>query len=228
MSKKENQLPKGWEIKKLNEYFKLIGYVLITFIVVWILALISNKCFGIEINSDTAIISFIGIIATFIVVGNYSQVAEMRNQALEQTKSYNLKIDEFNLKLAEIEDLKQKLELKEEQIGILESEFYESQFNNYMYIGAQYLMSNHFNISFYMFIKSFDLLTKIMYNSENLTVIDYLKSNIDDVDKSVYTKDEANDLINIAAKAKNIEGIDIGKIDELLEVIKKKNAELGF
>ena len=152
---------------KFNEYIKLISYVLITFVVVWILALISNKYFDVEINSDTAIISFIGIIATFIVVGNYSQVAEMRNQALEQSNKYNAKIDEFNLKivafdkkLAEIEEIKEKLQHKEQHIERLQTEFNESQFDNNMFLGMQYIVNNAENIAFYLFMRSFDIMTK--------------------------------------------------------------------
>lgn len=213
---------------KNNEYLKLIGYVLLTFVVVWILALISNKCFDIEINSDTAIISFIGIIATFIVVGNYSQVAEMRNQALEQTKNYNLKIEEFDSKLKEIDKLKESVEAKEKDINNLQIEFYESQVKIYMGFSTIYYSSKNFSTTFYLTIMILKLFKKIAYKSHYNSAISMLINCIGLIDENVFTRDKYEEINIIISEIEELRIYDKDILSNLRIEINKKKLEYGY
>lgn len=199
---------------KFNEYLKLIGYVLITFVIVWILALVSNKYFDVEIDSDTAIISFIGIIATFIVVGNYSQVAEMRNQALEQTNKYNAKIDEFNAKMKDIERL--------------ETQFNENQIKVFVPLYIDYYSKGLYPTAFYMILIVFRLFLKVTYFEHYNTTIEFLKSCIQFVGKSEFTIEKSKEIINISQSLKGKPNVDIKELDDLIEVVKMKNVEYGY
>lgn len=213
---------------KNNEYLKLIGYVLITFVVVWILAIISNKCFDIEINSDTAIISFIGIIATFIVIGNFSQVAEMKNQTLEQTNNYNLKIQEFDAKLKEIDTLKEKLEAKEKDIEKLQTEFYESQFRYFSITGGQFFLDSQHNSAYFFLLATLGLLPDYKKKHIYDHPIDLLTRTMAKVEKKYYTKEQSKKISAIIEKAENSNIIDQKLLEELKEEVKKKNIEFGY
>jgi hypothetical protein len=213
---------------KNNEYLKLIGYVLLTFVVVWILALISNKCFDVEINSDTAIISFIGIIATFVVIGNYSQVAEMRNQALEQTKNYNLKIEEFDSKLKEIDTLKESINTKEKDIEYLQNEFYQGQIMIFVLLSTEFFNKKEYNTAFILTMTIFRLSTIIPFRAAYNTFISKLKESLKETDKDIYTQEQSREILTLIDEAKDISGFDQKILDELKEEVKKKNIELGY
>lgn len=207
---------------KLNEYFKLIGYVLINFVIVWVLALISNKYFDVEINSDTAIILFIGIIATFIVLGNYSQVAEMRNQALEQTNNYNAKIDEFNSKLDEIDEIKNELALKDNETKLIHSNFYVGQVNVLGILAFQFYKKKQYEISAIILIELFKLLPEIPYNDRYSQIIEDFIKCIQHLNKSHYSLEISKVLAGIIKRLDDIWEIDMKQLNKRRVAVEKK------
>lgn len=86
----ENKKPSNW-------YWKAFGIVLATAIVLWAIAIIAAKCFDFYISEDSAVITIIGVVAGIIVIGNYAQLAEIRNET-------NKKLDEVRNKLDLLEE----------------------------------------------------------------------------------------------------------------------------
>jgi tRNA nucleotidyltransferase/poly(A) polymerase len=108
-----------------------------------------NTCFKIQIQNESLIITFVGILATFVVVSNYVQVVEIRNQFSEKVKTMEDKIKELSeiknrmlehtnsdsilLKVFEIEDKFRNCKTWEEKKNIL------SDFSNIIKLGNRSL-----------------------------------------------------------------------------------------
>ncbi len=69
---------KNKEKNIISWYWKTLGIVLLSAIVLWTIAIIAAKCFDFYISTDSAVITVIGIVAGVIVIGNYAQVREMK------------------------------------------------------------------------------------------------------------------------------------------------------
>ena len=63
----------------------------------WVGAIVASKCWGVNFTSDSIVLTFVGIIATFVVIGNYAHT-----KAIEE--KFEEKIKELEVKNAEIED----------------------------------------------------------------------------------------------------------------------------
>jgi len=59
-------------------YWKTLGIISATAILLWIIAIVAAKCFDFYISEDGAVITVIGIIAGIVVIGNYAQVHEIK------------------------------------------------------------------------------------------------------------------------------------------------------
>ena len=59
-------------------YWKTLGIISATAILLWIIAIVAAKCFDFYISEDSAVITVIGIIAGIVVIGNYAQVHEIK------------------------------------------------------------------------------------------------------------------------------------------------------
>ena len=74
---------------KIDKYQigKVVTIIVITLFVIWLVAQVLGSCnYGEKINNSdnlTILLSFIGVMATFIVINNISQVNEIRNQMKE-------------------------------------------------------------------------------------------------------------------------------------------------
>lgn len=63
---------------ELDRIIKVVGYsILIGFAIICICLLFTNN---VEIATDNVVISFLGILATFVVIGNYSQVSHLMTE----------------------------------------------------------------------------------------------------------------------------------------------------
>lgn len=69
------------EKKQTNWYWKALGVVLTTAILLWAIAIIAAKCFDFYISTDSAVSTIIGIVAGIIVIGNYAQVQDMKAES---------------------------------------------------------------------------------------------------------------------------------------------------
>ena len=59
-------------------YWKTLGIISATAILLWVIAIVAAKCFDFYISEDSAVITVIGIIAGIVVIGNYAQVHEIK------------------------------------------------------------------------------------------------------------------------------------------------------
>lgn len=97
---------KNKEKKTISWYWKTLGIVLLSAIVLWALAIIAAKYFDFYISTDSAVITMIGIVAGVIVIGNYAQVREMKA--------------ELDKKIAEVEKRRKE---NEELLSEVQSQF---------------------------------------------------------------------------------------------------------
>lgn len=79
-------------------YWKTLGIISATAILLWIIAIVAAKCFDFYISEDSAVITVIGIIAGIVVIGNYAQVHEIK-ECLDE------KIEEVEKRQKETEKL---------------------------------------------------------------------------------------------------------------------------
>jgi len=73
----------------MRNILKIIGLVVLSIIVTFLTAgaimFVQNK-FGLYIDIDGTILTFVGILATFIVVGNYAQVVKIERDLKEELR----------------------------------------------------------------------------------------------------------------------------------------------
>lgn len=62
-------------------------------------------CEKMKINDNNVIIGFIGVLATFVVVGNYAQTVDMRNQTENKIKKLEKQLNEAKKQLGDAEKL---------------------------------------------------------------------------------------------------------------------------
>jgi len=62
-------------------------------------------CEKMKINDNNVIIGFIGVLATFVVVGNYAQTVDMRNQTENKIKKLEEQLNEAKKQLGDAEKL---------------------------------------------------------------------------------------------------------------------------
>ena len=113
---------------KIDKYEigKIVTIIIVTLFVIWLVAQVLGSCnYGEKINSSdnlTILLSFIGVIATFIVINNISQVNEIRNQIKERQKEHEEKMaDEiaqhFSLQDDLMQDVKAGLEKQIKEVN---------------------------------------------------------------------------------------------------------------
>jgi hypothetical protein len=98
----ENNLKPERNIKPINFWLLGIGLILLG------ASLFLNISHTI-ITNESVVLAFIGVLATFIVVGNYAQVTEIRNDTKNQIKDLETKtqtkIDELNKLYEKIKEI---------------------------------------------------------------------------------------------------------------------------
>jgi hypothetical protein len=80
--------------KKENKlyYIKVFGVTIVSAIVFWGLAILSYKFFGFEINATNIVLTLVGILATFVVISNYLQVKEVKDEFYNYYKNIEANI----------------------------------------------------------------------------------------------------------------------------------------
>lgn len=88
-------------------------------IILIVAAIISSKYFDFYIDNKDIVLTFVGIIATFIVVTNYAQVLQIKKDFEQKLDETNLKQQNYakniraSVKKSIMSDLENKYELKE-------------------------------------------------------------------------------------------------------------------
>ena len=77
-------------------YWKILIIVLIAALVFWVLAVLSQKCFGFTVSEETSIVTIIGILSTFVVIGNFTQT-----QAIKEDINAKINVIEEKQKIIE-------------------------------------------------------------------------------------------------------------------------------
>ena len=79
-----------------NYVVKALVTAIVAAIILIAAAIIANKQWGLEISSDNVILTFVGILATFVVVTNYAQVLEIKNDLHHRLTAINMKKRRFD------------------------------------------------------------------------------------------------------------------------------------
>lgn len=94
------------EIKKLKCNKKQSNYIVTSIFIVlgaallfMILVYVAHKYFGLHISSDHVVITFVGIIATFIVVTNYAQVSDIKKDIEDRISNLDKRMKYFSKKI---------------------------------------------------------------------------------------------------------------------------------
>lgn len=79
---------KGYVKERFSANYVLVSLFVasVAAILLIVAAVISSKCFDFYIDNKDVVLTFVGIIATFIVVTNYAQVIEIKHQFSERAK----------------------------------------------------------------------------------------------------------------------------------------------
>ena len=88
-SKQKNSSARG-----IN-YWAILGISVAVAIIFWVLAFIATHFFNFCLTNDQIVATIAGVLATFVVVGNYAQVQEIRHD-------FEKKVDELKLQQTEI------------------------------------------------------------------------------------------------------------------------------
>lgn len=71
-------------ISKPNYVRQSLITVIIAAVLFIVMAIVANKKWGLAISPDDVVLTFIGVIATFVVVTNQAQVLDIKNEFKEQ------------------------------------------------------------------------------------------------------------------------------------------------
>ena len=77
-------------------YTKLLIYITIGAVIFWILAVLAYKFFNVGFTLEATVITFIGILATFVVVSNYLQVKEIKEDLSQKITEANESLKSTN------------------------------------------------------------------------------------------------------------------------------------
>lgn len=80
-------------------YWKTLGFVVITTIVLWGIAIIAAKCFDFGISEDSAAITVIGAVAGIVVIGNFAQVNEIKTNLDKKIAEVERRQDAMDLEV---------------------------------------------------------------------------------------------------------------------------------
>ncbi|MGM9818694.1 MAG: hypothetical protein ACI30B_06920 [Paludibacteraceae bacterium] len=89
--------------------FKIILISLVIIFFFWGGAVVSAHCFGFYVNEKDIIITFIGILATFVVINNFYQVEEAKVMAEKQIKEMSVTAEKRIKEITKYEDIVKKL-----------------------------------------------------------------------------------------------------------------------
>jgi hypothetical protein len=73
--------------RKWITYLGIFAVILIGSVIFWLLAILTKEFFDIWITNENIIITLIGVLATFVVVSNYIQVKEVKDEFLAKITS---------------------------------------------------------------------------------------------------------------------------------------------
>lgn len=93
---------------RVNTTINLIFKFSLIFITISIIVLIYLNAFSIisfNLDSETLVLTFVGILATFIILNNHSQVDEVKDNFESKIKSLNEVKDNFDGKIKSIDDV---------------------------------------------------------------------------------------------------------------------------
>ena len=80
--------------KSPSKYAVILLIIIGGIFLFWALAILSHVCFGFSIIPTDIILTFVGAIATFIVISNYLQIHETENKFEQKVEEMKLSFDE--------------------------------------------------------------------------------------------------------------------------------------
>jgi hypothetical protein len=92
-------------MKKIDPHWKIFITLVGVTIVFWIGAAVISKWFDFVITSENIALTFIGVLATFVVVSNYAQIIELKREFKRGLNKYKGILDkEFDEKIKNLEN----------------------------------------------------------------------------------------------------------------------------
>ncbi|MFA6779487.1 MAG: hypothetical protein WCU80_06895 [Paludibacteraceae bacterium] len=114
---------------KKKDWWKILGICIATTCVFWGLAALASNRLSLIITDKDIILTFVGILATFVVISNYAQVQEIKNEFENKIKDIG-PASEKN-----IEDYLKLKNLSEGRFNLTEEEL-----KMYINLNEQYIM----------------------------------------------------------------------------------------
>ena len=192
ISNLENEFSKiNKPIKSHTPYVWILLLITALSIAFFTLFILLNHFFGFGISGDSIVLTFVGIVATFIVISNYMQVKEIENKF--EIKANEVK-NEFDKKNLLLEDKHNEMLLKSEKKMsdiILFTKFLEDIENKqyeYAFVGIMFLIKDINNEKNYN------------YEGDILPLIETLNEIIDKIENENYKLELTTDAINIYIK----------------------------
>jgi archaellum component FlaC len=114
----------GKTAKKSRRFYLIIFLVIIASAAAfWFLAVASYKYFGFALDANNVILTLVGILATFVVISNYAQVVEVKNEFKEKLSTAESLGDEikrleekFERTANDAKEIEEKLERFEKEL----------------------------------------------------------------------------------------------------------------
>lgn len=221
-------------MKKITNFLKNIEYkyfLLPTSIILLILSIVLNGEQLIYISNDTLIITFIGIIATFIVISNFSQVSEIKNdfnqKINEQNKDFSDKVAKIDEKIVEIDKIFDELNLIKEEIEKKNWYNLAEIYRLFGFINTDNVKSSTFYYidSLVMFLKYFSVVESSKEKKDFINkLFNVIKRSINEPNWE-YSVDDSNTFNSIIKKLTEIQTQD-KRIPDLIKSIELKRDEV--
>lgn len=118
---------------KAFTYLLLLGGCIASAFIFWVIAVFAAKYYSFYVSHDNIILTMVGILATFVVVSNYVQIADIRKEfnirVSELEKMENDIRKEFNNKVSELEKMESDIMRVKVQTFIEGLRFEESEYD---------------------------------------------------------------------------------------------------
>ena len=83
----------------MGTHWKIFVTLIVVTIVFWICAAIVSKWSGFVITDTNVVLTFVGVLATFVVISNYAQMKEIKSDAEKQVNILREEIKEIKKEL---------------------------------------------------------------------------------------------------------------------------------
>lgn len=127
-----NRLRKRVVVRKWHYILMLIIIVILSVLFFGFAVWLNKKC-DLKLSSSSIVIAFVGMLATFVVISNYVQVVEVKN--------------EFGEKLSAAENLGDEIKTLEKEVTTLDGKLKEANYSHNFNLFLMYCSMNNYNMA---------------------------------------------------------------------------------